>query len=457
MKNIIIIAAVILGINSGCRKFTDPGQPETQLTSHTVFASDATATAAQLAIYAQMEGNGFFYELSTATGLSADELVNYMSFTDRIDLYNNNLRPENTNVSGLWNRMYELIYKANAVYEGLGRSEALSAAVKNQISGESLFVRAFLHFCLLQLFGDIPVITGTDYVQNAGAVRQNKEIVFDQIERDLLLSAELLSGSYVNAANASTSERTRPNKYAVRALLARVYLYQGKWSSAEAAASEVIASNSMYTLCTDLNKVFLKNSTESIWQLQATVPGFNSYAGALYPFSSMPSNISLSQVLLGSFESGDRRLQSWVKTITAGGNNYSYAYKYKAGQNTGAITEYTMVIRLAELYLIRAEARAQQSLLTSAAADLNILRGRANLPPVPATTLQELLSEVERQRRSELFTEAGDRWTDLRRTGRLDSIMGSVKGANWSGTDRLYPIPQTEIDRNSQMTQNPGY
>jgi hypothetical protein len=281
--------------------------------------------------------------------------------------------------------------------------------------------------------------------------------VYNQIENDLLSSIELLSDHYVNAANMATTERTRPNQFAAQALLARTYLFEGKWSNAESAASNVITSTPQYALCSNLNQVFLKNSPEAIWQLQATVPGSNTYAGALFPFTSLPSNVSLTSDFVASFESADLRKSSWVKTITVSGSNYSFPYKYKVGQNSTIVTEYTMVLRLAEVYLIRAEARSRQSLFTLACGDINLLRNRANLASVALTTLPALVSEIERQRRSELFAEAGDRWIDLRRNSRLDAVMPLLKGSNWVMTDQLYPIPQVEIDRNHLLIQNPGY
>lgn len=442
---------------SSCRKFIDVGNPATQLTSATVFSSDATAIAAQLAIYAQMEGDGFLYNLSVATALSGDEMTNYDPSPDRIDLYRNNLRPENANTSSLWNQLYDFIYKANAVNEGVEKSKTVSEAVKKQIKGEALFVRAFCHFYLAQLFGEVPVVISTDYQQNAIASRQTLQLVYKEIEEDLIKAGDLLSMGYVDANNISTTERTRPNAYAAKALLARVYLFEEKWPLADAAATAVISFSSQYALLTDINAVFLKNSQEAIWQIQSTFPGFNTYAGALYPFAGLPFNVSLTSAFFNDFDTADLRRSSWVKTVTVGGDNYFYPYKYKAGQDEPSITEYTMVLRIAELYLIRAEARCRQSLFTQANEDLNALRSRANLPSVALTSQTALLSEIEHQRRNELFAESGDRWIDLRRTGRSNDLMSISKAPDWTSTDQLYPIPQIEIDRNKNLVQNPGY
>jgi starch-binding outer membrane protein, SusD/RagB family len=404
-----------------------------------------------------MEASGFMYELSVYTGLSGDEMLNYQSATNRVDLSNNNLTPENTLTGGLWSRMYSSIYKANAIIEGLDKSTDVSAAVKDQLTGEALFVRAFFHHYLMRLFGDIPVSVTTNYLENASSVRQTESVVYLQIENDLRKAIELLSDQYVNANNAVSAERTRPNRFAAKALLARILLYQHKWAEAETIATEVINTSAQYSLQNDLSKVFLKNSLETIWQIQSVIPGFNTYAGAFFPFTNLPSTVSLSPSFVNNFETADGRRTAWIKTITVSGNNYSYPYKYRVWQNAASVTEYTMVLRLAELYLMRAETRARQSLFTLANADVNAIRIRAGLAPISHVSIPDLLQEIEKQRRYELFAEAGDRWMDLRRTDGANTIIGAVKGANWSVTDQLYPIPQTEINRNNLLTQNPGY
>ena len=118
-----------------------------------------------------------------------------------------------------------------------------------------------------------------------------------------------------------------------------------------------------------------------------------------------------------------------------------------------------MVLRFAELYLIRAEARAQQNKLTganSAASDINVIRTRAGLSNTTATTQAALLLAVEKERQVELFTEWGHRWFDLRRTGRIDAVLSAVK-PTWKPTAALFPIPYLEIQRNPLLTQNNGY
>lgn len=456
MRKLLLYSICLLGFFS-CKKFTEVGSASNQLSSQTVFNSDATATSALLMIYAQMEADGLFYELPVATGLSADELINYAVATDRVDLFTNNLRPDNASVSALWTRFYDMIYKSNAVIEGLNRSTAVSAAVQRRLSGEAFFLRAFCHFYLLQLFGDIPISTSTDYQINARSARAASTEVYQQIESDLLVAIDQLGDSYVNAKNVVTAEKTRPNRAAAQMLLSKVYLYQGKWAAADLMATAVMESPQGYALCSDINQVFLKNSSEAIWQLQATIPGFNSYAGGLFPFEGLPYTVSLQPDLFEHFQAGDWRGANWIKRVIVNGEEYAYPYKYKVGQGESTVTEYTMVFRLAELLLIRAEARGRLGRWEEASDDINKIRTRAQLTAISISNLSELLAELEKQRRWELFAESADRWMDLKRLGRLDSILSVFKAPQWSVTDQLYPIPQSEINRNPRLVQNPGY
>ena len=116
-----------------------------------------------------------------------------------------------------------------------------------------------------------------------------------------------------------------------------------------------------------------------------------------------------------------------------------------------------MVLRLAELYLIRAEARTQQNNFSDAESDLNAIRNRAGLPNTTANDRATLLTAIEQERRIELFAEWGHRWLDLKRTNRADTILNTFKAPNWQVTDVLFPIPASQIDINGLLTQNPGY
>jgi len=164
----------------------------------------------------------------------------------------------------------------------------------------------------------------------------------------------------------------------------------------------------------------------------------------------------LSQELISSFENGDNRMNQWTVSYALNGTNYSVAYKYKNLSSTASPTEDYMVIRLAELYLIRAEALAHTGNFTGAMADVNLIRQRAGLLPAAAISQTDVLVAIMKERRIELFCEWGNRWFDLNRTGTINTVLSAEK-TGWKPTSSLFPIPITELQSNPFLTQNPGY
>ncbi len=450
------IFAILPGLLfSSCKKFVTIPPPQDQVVSATVFNDDNTATAAVVGIYSQMMANGsnlMTGALTVYPGLSADEIHNVKSSGIYDPFAGNSLLNTNATVlSYLWKPSYTFIYQANACLEGLTASTGVSAAVKKQLTGECLFVRAWCYFYLTGLFGDVPLETTTNYLTNEVEPRSSAAKVLQQIISDLDSAQTLLVPAY------PVTGPIRPNKWAAAALQARAYLYQKSWPAAEAAATAVINSG-MYSLVRDLNAVFLGNSPEAILQLIPVAFGANAPDGQIFiPASTTAIPVySIPDYTLAAFETGDQRKNAWIKSTTVGGNTYYYPYKYKI-RSGFTVTEYNMVERLAELYLIRAEARAQQNNTAGATADLDTIRVRAGLLPLPSAPDQAAcLLAVEQERRIELFAEWGHRWLDLRRTGRIDAVLGAEK-SDWAPTDALYPIPFNEIQKNVFLTQNPGY
>jgi hypothetical protein len=460
-----------------CTKFVQIPPPSTEITGATLYSNDASAAAVMTGLYSNMiatpalsSGN---YSISWFMGLAADELTNYdPTNIEQSQFYLNALSSFSSGTSNyyFWTELYNEIYVTNAVLAGLSNSTGVTASVKQQLSGEAEFMRAFLHFYAANLYGDVPLITTTNYLINNTVSRAPKGTVYQRITSDLLDAQAKLSAGFVDASGASTTDRIRPNAGAATALLARVYLYRQKWDSAEATATTIINNSSIYSL-DSLNAVFLGNSTEAIWQLAPAYPGFDTWDAYYFYLQGPPgpgqsSGVSLSSNLIGSFESGDGRFANWVGAFTPDSvNYYYYPYKYKVWQYGVTATESITVLRLAEQYLIRAEARAQQGTnMAGAIADLNVIRNRAGLANYSGATDQpSVLTAILHERRVELFTEWGHRWFDLSRTNNLNAVMGSPgnvcqqKGGTWSPNWALLPIALQELQINSHLVQNAGY
>jgi len=445
---------------AGCTKFVAVKPPITQITSEEVFSSDASAISSINGIYSQMiDGldfaSGDLNSVTILTGLSSDELVDYTGSPDFGQFYTNSLNSTNTTMTSIWTQGYTLIYYANSILEGLNKSNAVSSSAKNELMGEAKFVRAFTYFYMVNLFGDVPYVNSTNYNVNNTVGRSSVAQVYKNVISDLKDAQGLLLSDY----SVSKGERIRPNKYAATALLARVYLFTGDWVNAEVQADTVINQSTLYNLNSDLNNVFLKNSTDAIWQLKPVDPTVNTWEGFTFILLDVPTNVALSPQVVSSFDSGDNRRSQWVDSITVGSQTYYYPFKYKVN-DASVFSEYSMVLRLSEQYLIRAEARAEQG-NGAAVDDLNTIRNRAGLPNYSGLTdKQSLLTQILHERFVELFTEWGHRWLDLKRTNSVDSVMNTatpIKGGVWKTDAKLYPIPENQINNDPNVSQNPGY
>lgn len=466
---IICFTGLLLLSTASCKKAIDVGQPRTQLVSTTVFTTNSTAQAAIAGIFSNMVASDKMYNgqssISLQQGAAADELVPVILPGNRF--YTNSL----TSQSGYyWKEIYQEMFLINSAIEGLTSTTTLTPAIRNQLLGEVKFARAFIYFYAVNLYGDVPMPLVTDYVTNNTLSRAPQQEVYNQIIQDLKDAQGLLpDNSYLSSTGTVSVDRVHPNKQSASALLARTYLYQKDWVNAEAMSTLVIGA-SAYKL-EAINSVFLKTSQEAIWQLFPTVGGYNNADAASLVIIARPASNStqftLDNNLLNTFEPGDARLANWVGTFTAPAApplqavSYKFAFKYKANlANAASVTEYPVMLRLAEQYLIRAEARAQQGNISGAQTDLNAIRTRAALANTTAATKDELLTAIVRERRVELFTEMGHRWFDLRRTGKIDAVMSVVtpqKGGVWNTNQQLIPLPATEIVLNRNLVQNPGY
>jgi len=451
-KKCIIGLSILLF--TSCKKFIEVNPPANVVTTETLFSDDQTATSAINGLYSQMMISNLFFANSSMTvfpGLSSDELIRTAPDALTDPFQKNAITTNNYYLDlGLWKKGYNHIYHANSILKGLTNAPGVSSGVRDQLTGEAKFARAFCYFYFANLFGDVPLITSTEYQINQSVPRTSVAEIYQQIISDLKDAQNLMGLSYPSTG------KVRPNKHTATALLARVYLYQKNWAEAEAQATILINAGT-YNL-TNLNSVFLANSSEAIWQLLPVLNFINTADGISFvPFSSAakPAYV-VTDGLLNAFESNDQRKTNWLKSNTVSGQSYFYPYKYKVNISP-TVMEHNMVLRLAEQYLIRAEARAEQNNINGSQSDLNIIRTRAGLPNTTANDKTSLLDAIQRERRIELFAEWGHRWFDLKRTNKIDAILSVAKPSFWQTTDALYPIPMSELQANPALVQNPGY
>ena len=455
----------------GCEDFVEIDTPNFQITASAVYKDDETATAAVQGIYNQLYhnntafSNGWENSVSVLAGLSGG-LVSPRSIThmkygpfaqhDIITLDN----PAASANLNLWSSAYNIIYLANSVVEGLEQSGGVTEKTRNSLLGQALFIRAFSYFYLVNLYGDVPLLLSTDYNVNTIAPRTLADEVWEQIEADLDEAILWLKG----ATGYTDGERTQVNVYAAMALQARVCLYRKNWSKSEELSSLVIAQSGTYEILEDLNQVFLANSREALWQISpvkgSSIYPTNTNEASVFIIYSLFGrafgNIELKEDFISEFEAADKRLNDWVGKYSEG---LYYPDKYKVRSIYRDVPEYSMVLRLAEQFLIRAEARAHQNKLATAIEDIDQIRQRADLPSIskvyPGIDQEALLDTIMSERKKELFAEWGHRWFDLKRTGKSPAIFRS--NPLWQDTDVFYPIPEEERMKNPNLSQNKGY
>lgn len=442
----------ILKLLSSCNP--DVPLPETQIPSSAVFEEKSSAIAAISDIYARIREEGVLSGNATSgTPLLAnygDDMVFYGTNVNTAQFANHTLLPSNTYVNTLWRTTYSHLYAINAFLEGMDASVKITGEARERLVGEALFLRAYLHFYLVNMYGEIPYVLSTDYNGNAIISKNTIDEVYSHIFADLETAVTLVPASY------ATEERVRPNRATVTALLARVCLYRGQWDRAAGYASQVIG-NPDYVWQDDIASEFLKDNTANIWMLHPGQPGFNSRDARSFVFTSgPPTRPALSPELVLGFEPGDLRRANWVKTINGAAGSWYHANKYKRTATTGTATEYTVLFRLAEMYLIRAEARAMQGDFNGARLDLNKIRSRAGLADSPVAD-SGLVEAILTERRYELFTEQGHRFFDLKRTGTANAIL-SIAKPNWQTHHIVLPLPENELLLNPRLLpQNTGY
>lgn len=473
-KKVFQILAILICIGGfGCKKFVEVDLPIDTISTESAFNTEQKITSALRGMYLNMVkgvNSSFGGAMSAGPGVSADEMLCNATTLAYYEFSNNNINASNTGLAYYWGAMYNTIYLANLAIINIPKNNTISEAAKRQYIAEARFVRAVNYFYLTNLFGDVPMAVSDDYRVNATLPRTPVKDIYQLVIDDLNYAQQNLSITYPGAI--TYAPRIRANRYSAKALLARVYLYQGDWANAETLATEVIEAKdavgaALYAMESNLNNVFLLTSKEVILSLvqgSTLLYTYDGYAFVAASATTIPT-YQFTDEFMNNFPAVaplDLRKTNWMKanSVTTGGQTKLYyaPNKYKLRAGTGTVkTEALALLRLGETYLIRAEARAQQSKLALAIADMDVIRRRAGFTvATPAATPQPaLLDLIAKERSLELFAELGHRWFDLKRRGVADEVLKNKP--NWRPEAKLYPIPTDELRNNLAIYQNPGY
>jgi len=466
IKYICIVLAVVL-TNTACESDLDIA-PEDRFTAGSYYRDAADLEGAVNAAYGGLQKNGLYgfnyhFLMETRTDNTFEEEPSNSGGFGDVDLFNR--VTTNGVFKSTWVDSYVTIQAANIVLNRIDGISDMDAATTNSRKGEAKFIRALIYYNLVNLYGDVPLVTmettnPTDYF---GQTRTAVAEVYTQIITDLIEAAEQLP---------SSNGEGRATKGAANTLLGKVYLANNSPELAEMTLRKVIGEYTWANSYIDIFGVANENGPESIFEVQfeSNVNGNSegSAFAAKFTAQSNPGskgNNLITQDLIASFEASDLRRNEIISDRENALLHISNKY---VDDNRSVLEDGSnnvIVLRYTDVLLSLAEALNMQSYAASGEAFdlLNTIRTRAGIPNLDNTTLTnktEFTAALLEERRHEFFHEL-HRWFDLKRIGDPVAVMN----AHFLGTgntididDLLLPIPQAQIDSDPDyMTQNPGY
>ncbi|OUJ72604.1 RagB/SusD family nutrient uptake outer membrane protein [Hymenobacter crusticola] len=495
-----------LGLLTGCdEKFLEEA-PADQVTDANFYQTQQDAIQATTAVYSELTKEGQYNlamwafdimaDISVSGGDDGNDAIEYK----QLEAFS--IPTTNTVATRLWGGSFISIQRANIVLQKVPSIQNMDPAIQKRCLGEAQFLRAKFYFDLVRAYGDVPLFTTPPASPEAVNIpRTPAAEVYKQIEQDLTDAIGNLPTSY------SGADLGRATKWAATGLLAKVYITEGKKNEAAQRAREVI-NNSGKTLWANYADNFKvanenQNAKESLFEVQYT-NGRNEYernnvGSAMNEFfgprganqtpgSGYGFNVPEPDFVAG-YEAGDTRKAAtvWVpgdtypdggkQSARATGSPFGYNCKKwfvgKVGTNIWDSPLNVPVLRLAEMYLILAEAAGPT---TEGLEAINKVRRRAfgldiNTPSARDLTAStsDFTGAVLRERKYELAFEF-DRWFDLKRyngtpyglipvmTAQANYLRGiGIQRGTPTETNLVLPIPQSELDANPGLKQNPGY
>ena len=445
MKKIqyILLTAISLSTVS-CSDFLDQ-KPDNYISDAAVIQTLSSAKAALNGAYHDLASSSYYggQYFDAGVNLAADNVTWTGSLNYYYDFDTHQYSAENQLLSYAWYAIYATVNQTNQVIDKVTVLNDGSESERRRIIAEATVIRSLAFFDLARTWGNIPVVKqATSSPTQFDGVKQTKaKDVYRLVVDDVLAIYNDLS---------ELSDRVHVTRSAADAFLARVYLYLEQWDKAEQYASKVI-DNGNYALGTIQDLIDNKETAESIWEL--------AYSSS---FTNQQSTYWRSPDQGGRHEWGpSKELVQLLADPTVGGDRKAFYQDFSSAQvpdyfvgtlyHRSTLDDDVIIFRLAEQYLIRAEARANQQNVSGALSDLNIIRRRANISEiVDVASTQELLNLIADERRVELALEP-HRWFDLIRTGKAESVLG-IKTYQ-----TLFPIPYNDIQADKDLVQNDNY
>ncbi|MCJ8155060.1 RagB/SusD family nutrient uptake outer membrane protein [Chryseobacterium sp. SSA4.19] len=480
-KYIVAAAFLILGaVNQSCSNdFIDVSPtekiPESALGE--IYNNNEGANTLVTSIYAKfLDWNMSTFAWIGVTSIVSDDADKGSSSSDSgsdkdiLDALN--FTPATPSFKELFASNYQGINRCNQALKYLPQLDKADSQLRERLTGEAKFLRAFMYFTLVRSFGGVPLVdhvpvTGVEADKLMTLTRKSKEDIYAFIENDLKEAALVLP---------TATGGQRATKGAAHALLAKVYLYQKKWQLALDECN-LVTGYSLTPNFQDIYKVSGENNAESIFEINGSggtagraIQQYSQVQGARGTTGWGWGFATPTQSLYDAYSATDTRRDATIihRSMTlydgyfVGPNTENKFYNYKAYSSNYRDQASTDVniryLRYAEVLLIKAEAMNELGQTSAAIPFLNQVRQRANIGNTPAVSQTDVRADIWKQRRLELAFEH-DRWFDLVRTGQAQAAMAADGGKIFKvGTHEVFPLPQDFImEAGGLSAQNPGY
>ena len=474
MKKILFLVLGGILLLSSCKEFLKE-EPSSFLSTTNFYQNESDALAALNGVFTPMQAQTYYgrtvWLISELTGDNLLALGN--ATVDRATLNNYSFTSSNGEISNWWNQNYQLINRANDVIANVSKIQ-MDTVRRNDIIGNARFLRALAYFELMRTFGDLPVFLAPTGAQSTlTPTRTPVAQLYGQIIQDLKYAeANCLPENKIAQVN-----KGRVSSGAASSLLAKVFLTRASSSATVPTdyadglteCNKVINSGlykllPVYADVFDCNK---KNGAEHIFSVQFEMPPStgNIVIRMMYPSQSGGSaSFGANPVFMNSYAKEDTIRKNWnVSTKSGTATVAPYFLKYRDSQWTSQSNNSRMnwlILRYADVLLMQSEAMNQLNSSDVKKFDgINKVRARAGLTPLTATTTatkDNFIDALVNERAWELCMEGHRRW-DLIRLGRLKQVVLATRNITIQDNQFLLPIPQTELDLNPSLTQNPGF
>ncbi len=472
------ITAICLLLTVGCTKSFLDVAPIGQQTSATFFANANDATAAVTSCYGHLnEWKVAGFAHLAITSITSDDAEKGSVPGDAAfmnDFDNFTFTSTEFEIDDYWTGQYAGVNLCNQCIDNIPKI-TMDASLQARLIAEAKFIRAYHYFNLVRAFGDVPKVDHVPVTADElNPVRSASADIYALIESDLNAAITILPASYTSA------EIGRATKGAALGTLAKVKMYEKKWTEVLALTDQVIALP--YALMSDYYKMFrvaYENNSESLFETQANT--FASDCGTYCQYSEVQwvrpvgwgFNVP-TQDLANAYEPGDLRKAATIifsgettqdgDVIPANSPNPRYNKKIYVPSSVPNACGYgygrdqnRRILRLGEIYLIRAEAANELNDTVKAKAALNMIRNRAGLPSINAISQANLRTKIWNERHIELAMEE-DRFFDLVRQGRAGLVLRAQGKQFVDGKNEVFPIPDRQIVLSgNKLTQNPNY